>query len=209
MRAPPNATKHSIGALSEILPRLADVARIPERQRASFETNVRRAVTDVWHSERNRQAGLAFDRGALAQAARSMKSASDALSRLDNEERKRLEFALNQLGLDTEDVDWDDEGISGYIPAFAQSVEQCDEMAGTLADALQWCIGETSPDRTIKRRKQKGRRPGTFKNRQIRSFAQELRKVAERGGGRLTLARKNGSGTLIEALRADSDHFEA
>jgi hypothetical protein len=135
-----------------------------------------------------------------------MRAASNALDSLDEKGRERLEQAFYDL---YEGYDYDDGNIRLPILTYNGYDTVC-----AMADALQWAIGETAPERgqefqlysryhtgrATRKGRQRGRPLGTVTNRPFRVFVLKLHQNARSCDGKLTFDRKKEAGTLIQAL---------
>lgn len=120
--------------------------------------------------------------------------ARDALYELSNSERERVDLALHALGLDKEFLVAEDY----FQPPFAKGSIECEAIAHTFANVLDWATGAT-PRRLAAVERKPGRPRGRVYP-QLEGLVHTLMSAAEQCGGRLTLDRHNESGTLLKAL---------
>jgi hypothetical protein len=79
------------------------------------------------------------------------------------------------------------------------------EIEGGIDRFFEWVLGGTEPIR--RRAHRRGRRPGAVANRVCENFVGRLLLAAERSGGRLSLEKNIGKGSLIEALHILRAHL--
>jgi hypothetical protein len=205
MRAPTEPDR-----VRSIVSAIADVAHIAESRRAEFyqlvisepQINV---VADAsrWAKDQRRRAGEAFRKqnGTLAKAARSMRAVKDALFLLDAQERARVDLALRDLGLADGGVIADEY----VIEPFAKDSLQCEQIAHSLASALDWAIGiypfrDVGVHKTLKGTKG-GRPKGTKGNPHFHKVVARVLKAASECGGRLPFDKKAGQNSpLVRAI---------
>jgi hypothetical protein len=156
---------------NNVLEKLTELARIPERSRRRFKDVVHGIIFDAWESTETRKAEseLSSDNPALARALESLRSAKQALADLDEPLRGKLWWPISEV----------ETGIDRFF---------------------EWTIGDADhPMQPRKHRR--GRRPGTVEKRDYQDFLRDLMLAAELAGGNLSFEKNIPTGTLLLAIK--------
>jgi hypothetical protein len=186
---------------------IADLARVVEPRRAEFyQLIVDEPLINVvahgarWAKDQRCQAGSAFrkNNGTLSRAARAMRTVSDALFRLDTEERARVDLALRAVGLATDKAIADERGIGTFANFLAKDSQECEYIAHRLAEAFEWAIGiPRRPRHSTKA----GRPKGTKGHPHFHHVVERLLEAANECDGRLPFDKKAGPNSpLVRAI---------
>jgi hypothetical protein len=171
--------------------RLAELARVPDENRAGFWLAVFGAVLDAWEHDASRKIAITRKQNeVLSRAIDALMAARQALADLD-EECERV-WPTGRGGLAEAQFWW-------RLPELTAAIEQ--EMDRFFVRTGK----ETEPPRP--RAHRRGRRPGTVKNRRFRVFLRELRRAAKVFGGRLGLQKNIKKGALLEAIKIVASHL--
>jgi hypothetical protein len=162
---------------ADVLPQLAELARVPEVNRNGFSDAVFKLVFDAWrHDDEQKIATLIMKRNeALSRAIGLLRSARQALADLDKRDREALRRPIFEIEM----------GMDRFF-----------------SFVLGKKPGPTRQRARRSSRRQGGRHPGTVKNRAFQVFVRELLRAAQSAGGTLTLQKNLGIGTLIKAINA-------
>lgn len=162
--------------LTSELPHLANIARVPPKQRARFGRAILNIVLAGWENTDTRQAAskLLSNNAALSRAMEALRTAKRALADLDERDRKALSWPIAE--------------VEGGIDRF-----------------FEWVMGEVEVVQPLARRPGKrrpGRRRGTgaVRNWFFQVFVRDLLRAAKAWDGKLTLDQHESAGTLIKAI---------
>jgi hypothetical protein len=172
--------------------KLAELARVPEENRDGFFLAVFEAVIEAWEHNANRQIAASLNQNeVLSRATDALRAARQAL--VDLNEEGDWKVVSNELGGLVEAQFW------RRLPQLTARIEQ------EMDRFFEWTVEETEPPRP--RVHQRGRRPGTAKNRRFRVFVWTLTEAAKHYGGRLGLQKNIRKGALLEAIKIVAPHL--
>jgi hypothetical protein len=167
---------------NEVALEVANIARVPAKERESFCDLVQLPVRLVWERDR-RALGTKAGSGLVraAQAARTLDEAFGDLSPNDREWIERL---------------W------ARTPEYKKWILELPRTINRLAHLFSIAAGMAPPlgPAETSRPSPIGRRPGTIKDMAFREFVRLLLVAAAESGGRLALDKNRGTGSLIEAI---------
>jgi hypothetical protein len=175
----------------DLLKNLAELARVPDRpaNRNLFYDSIRHTVRVAWTRSGEIKDGIVVNSGALARAAKAIRTANEALAKLNVNETERLTAVFDRCVR------------SGWFGGH-QGVAGCRRLVWQLADALSFSVGlglARDPDNP-ERPNSRGRRKGSIQNLTFQMFVCALLQDAENCGGKFTLQKNISKGTLMSAI---------
>jgi hypothetical protein len=175
---PPTQTKPILPM--EVRLRVADRARIPDRNREDFCDVIQLPVQLIWELDR-RAIGTATQE-ALTSATEAARALREAFENLSPEDREWVEGTWAKWPM-----------YEKWLPVLPRSVE-------ALAHLFSVAVNKAPPQGKSGPRK-RGRRTGDVKDLSFRQFVHYLLVVTEKWcGGDLTVDKNNESGSLIETI---------
>jgi hypothetical protein len=168
---------------------VADVAKVPKKNRKDFDDLIRLPVQMIWELDR-RATGTKAQK-ALFRAAEAARALHEAFANLSPDDRKWVDELWGK---------WPQ--YEKWLPALPRSVE-------ALAHLFSLAVNKALPQGSTAHQK-RGRRSGDVKDLSFREFVHYLLVVAEEWcGGNLTFDKNYESGTLIKAIEILSPYLPA
>ncbi len=198
----------------EILPKIAELAHIPETNRSAFCSHMHSTIWGAWKLHEQRQEGKEIpSKEASKRAAQAMRAVVDALDDLDAEERARItqafkrmrsqrEKSLNSLRNMVSDhskntaelmAEREEQELKAYDVLVSQRQWGWFDIIRSASVAFDEASGESKlgNSRDGRRQGRRGRPRGAMTNPGFHRVVRGLLAAAASGGGKLSLDRKN------------------
>ena len=168
--------------------RISDLARVPPSERERFRDYACGLAEETWW--RDKQAALARPGLALMKVAKAARMLHEAQLKLGKRDRACVKRVLEREPAVFED----------QFERLPQTAWQLDFIFSTATGTSMRSGSERPPTN-------RGRKRGSVSNRSFQKLVRDLLLAAFAAGGKLTLDKNSGKGTLIEALNILRDHL--